>query len=293
MRFEDMKDFSGEARREGILHHFGDQLTHIGRSHPLIKQIRDIQRGRQGALKKNYIAEGLQLLNFARQFRVSIDHIVLCAEDIYTIEAQSLLEALIQRAKQAFIVSPKVFSDISGKDNSNGMLIMGSFPFKSLMDLEKGKKSIVVILDGLELPGNIGTIMRSMDATGADALIITNRRAHVNHPLTLRSSRGACFKIPVVEASVKETMDWLEKLQMEVILADTRAQRTYYQLSYKQPSAIVMGSERFGIDAAWYDYPHTGVSIPMLGSCDSLNVGIATTVLLYEASMKKLGSIIR
>jgi len=152
---------------------------------------------------------------------------------------------------------------------------------------------LVIILDGLETPGNIGSIIRSADAVDAKAIIFTNRQAHLYHPLMIRSSRGACFKLPLVESNVSTVQSFLLKNNYEIVLAEPSADKHYYQYSYDKPTALVMGSERFGISKEWFNKDYKAVSIPMLGDCDSLNVSIATTVLLYEIRLQKNSELIR
>ncbi|MDP4179280.1 MAG: RNA methyltransferase, partial [Bacillota bacterium] len=213
----------------------------------------------------------------------------VCIEDIYTIEAQALLDKFIDMAEEVFVVSNRVFTGISEKENSQGLMAVCYFPYKSFDDITLQKNNIVIILDGLEIPGNIGTVTRSADATGIDAIIINNRKTRLNHPKFIRSSMGACFSIPIIDSNYDETIEWLNKNKFNIVLTDTRAETTYFDLNYDGRIAIVMGSEKYGIDETWYKTDYSGISIPMLGKCDSLNVGVAATIIMYEASLKNKG----
>ncbi|MBO7390027.1 MAG: RNA methyltransferase, partial [Clostridia bacterium] len=158
-------------------------------------------------------------------------------------------------------------------------------------DITFDDKAVVLVLDGIEIPGNMGTLVRVADGAGADAVFIVNRKARLTHPKFIHSTMGAAFHVPIIEfESVDECFDYLRSKQFTVYLADSRAEKMYYELPFGKRVAFVMGSERYGISRVWYDKDVDLVAIPMLGECDSLNVGVAGTVLLYEACVKnKLG----
>ena len=166
-------------------------------------------------------------------------------------------------------------------------------PHFELKDIKLKEKNLVVILDGLEIPGNIGTIIRSVDGAGGDGVILCNRKARLTHPKLIKSSQGSNFTIPIVETEMAEVTDWLYKNNFKIYLTDTRAQKEYYECNFDGRVAIVAGSERYGISREWYDTNCELISIPMYGDCDSLNVAIATTIVLYEAGLELRGKINR
>ena len=127
------------------------------------------------------------------------------------------------------------------------------------------------------------------DGTDTDAIIICNRKTRLTHPKILRSSQGSCFKIPIVEEEATSVIEWLTKNHYKIILTDTDAENFYFDENYKGKIAIIMGSERYGISKEWYGIGAKSVKIPMFGDCDSLNVGIAATLILYEAAISRSG----
>ena len=117
---------------------------------------------------------------------------------------------------------------------------------------------------------------------------MTNRKVRLSHPKLVKGSQGAILTVPVYDfGSVDECYATLNKFGYTLYLADTRAERTYYDTKYAKRTAIVVGSERYGINRRWYDFKTETVSIPMFGKCDSLNVGTAATVLVYEAAVRQ------
>ncbi|MBA3278411.1 MAG: hypothetical protein H0U22_06780 [Geodermatophilaceae bacterium] len=142
----------------------------------------------------------------------------------------------------------------------------------------------MLVADGLEIPGNLGTLMRTMDAVAADCLVLTNRRTRASHPKVFRGSHGMSLSVPTVDFDeVTEAIDWLAVHDFTVYLADTASAVDYREADYGGRVAIVVSSERYGISRPWYERGYGAVCIPMLGRSDSLNVSISASILLYEA----------
>lgn len=126
-----------------------------------------------------------------------------------------------------------------------------------------------------------------------DGIILCNRKARLTHPKLIKASQGSNFTVPIVECEMEEAFKWLSENNFKIYLTDTRAEEEYYEEDYKGRIAIVAGSERYGISREWYDKDVNMISIPMYGDCDSLNVAIATTIILYEAGLQLKGKIKR
>ena len=140
------------------------------------------------------------------------------------------------------------------------------------------------MIDGIEIPGNLGTLIRTADACAADCLVLTNRRTRLTHPKVLRSSQGMSVRVPAVEFDeVTDAIAWLGRHGFTVYLADTEGSENYRSGDYGGRTALVVGSERYGISPPWHAGGFRRVGIPMLGSADSLNVAVSAAVLLYEA----------
>jgi TrmH family RNA methyltransferase len=281
------KNLSEEQRRDKFVEKFSSISYPAGKSHPAVKQARELVKKSNRIDNNSFevLIEGYPILAMAYKYNVKIKYLFVCPEEIYSQDILTDLPRFINSAETVLDVSPKVFDLITNKGNSNGLLAIGELHDGSISSL--GKQDLVVVLDGLETPGNIGSIIRSADAVDAKAIIITNKQAHLFHPLMIRSSRGACFKIPIIEEEARVVQSYLLDNNYEIVLADPHAEKYYYEQSYKNHTALIMGSERFGISPQWFEKEHLPVSIPMMGDCDSLNVSIATTVLLYDVRLKK------
>ena len=181
--------------------------------------------------------------------------------------------------------------------NSN-ITALDDIPFGhkiALADIEKlieGNNNVLaIVMDGLEQPGNIGAILRSFDCAGGDFAIVTNKQAKLGNSRLVRSSLGASFMLPVLEAEIGETQDWLENHGFKCVVTDLQAKQNYREIDYSGRIAIISGNEHTGISDSWRKLPHSqSIIIPMLGSVESLNVGFASTLVSYEAGLQKFGN---
>lgn len=257
----------------------------IGDQNPKLKQIKAVISNTKPNPKKLFVSEGIKMHYDIYKNNAKVESLIVCKECIKTEEAYLLIQKLIPLCENVFEVSKKTFEKISEKDNPDGMLSLVYLPQRKLNELNIKDKAIVLILDGVEIPGNIGTMVRMCDGAGVDAIFVCNRKARLTHPKVIKASQGALLTIPIFEfENTQDCFEFLRKNKFVTYLADTRATKTYYQHDYDKHTAIVMGSERYGITKEWYNQNCELLSIPMLGNCDSLNVAIAATVIVYEAT---------
>ncbi len=287
MHYKDIKGMSIEDKQNHFNNIYGHKLKYVGNKYHIVERVLSLNKNSKPNPEKLAVIDGIFSLDLARKYGIGVKYLIICLEKVYSIEAQELIDTFINFAEESIIVSEKVFNNIAEKENSHGIMAVVYLPPKKFEEIHIEKNSVVLILDGLEIPGNIGTILRSADATGIDCVIINNRKTRLNHPKLMRSSLGSVFKVPVVEAeSFLELETWLKKNNYKVIITDTDASSNYYDLEYDGRIAIVMGSEKYGVSEDFYKLNYEGVRIPMLGDMDSLNVGVAATIIMYEAALK-------
>ncbi len=259
----------------------------IGEQNPKIKQIKGVISNTKPNPHKLFVAEGIWMLSMCEKFHTPIDSLILCPEHIRTPEAAALAEKLAARTAELYIVSAKTYEKISERGQPDGLLALAQLPRHELSDFHPRGNAVLLILDGVEIPGNIGTMMRMADGAGVDGVFLCNRKARLTHPKLIKGSQGAILSVPFFEfETVAACREWLDRNSFTVYLADTRAKLYYYDEPFGKKTALVMGSERYGISREWYDGAYQMIAIPMEGSCDSLNVGVAATVLAYEAVKK-------
>jgi TrmH family RNA methyltransferase len=260
------------------------ELQQIGLRHPAAELVRDIQRNRTGIPRRTFVAEGLFENNAVLEAGVSIDTFLWCPEAAYSDEARTRSKQLTERARRSYRISEKTLTYLAERPNPDGLISIARLPDIDPETVAFGKNGLILVIDGIEIPGNLGTLIRTADACAADCLVLTNRRTRLTHPKVLRSSQGMSVRVPAVEFDeVGDAIAWLGRHRFTVYLADTDDSENYRSCDYQGRTALVVGSERYGISRPWHEAGFRRIRIPMLGAADSLNVAVSAAVLLYEA----------
>lgn len=172
-------------------------------------------------------------------------------------------------------------------DRAEGMVATVRVPDLALAALRLPANPLVVVLEAVEKPGNLGAVVRSADGAGADAVIAADLRTDLFNPNAIRASLGAVFAVPVAAGTSEEVRAELERRGTAIVTARVDAADLYTDVDLTGPVAIVLGSEADGLTDRWPAPPARAVRLPMLGVGDSLNVSIAAAVLLYEARRQR------
>ncbi len=290
MDFFDIGDLSLQEKDDLFRSRYHGKLRYAGKKHPAVERVMALNNNSKPNPERLAAMSGIWAVTLAQKYDVRMKYLIICLEQLKSIESQRLADWFIERAEETYVVSPRVFNSLAETENGQGLMGVIYLDFLPLKDFKPGADSLVLILDGLEIPGNVGTILRSSEATGTEAVFMTNRKVRISHPKLLRSSMGSVFRIPLIDApDTGELIDYLEAEGFTIILTDTDSPNNYFDLEYQGRVAVVMGAEKYGISKIFYDRQHEDVMIPMLGDMDSLNVGVAATILLYEAAMKNKG----
>jgi TrmH family RNA methyltransferase len=193
------------------------------------------------------------------------------------------------RAAGAEIIScaPPVFAKMAYRERPEGLLALVPQAKLDLAGLKLPAAPLLVVAEAIEKPGNLGTILRSADAAGADAVVVCDRCTDINNPNVVRASIGAIFTVPVAEASSVEAIEWLRKKKIQILAASPHAKLDYTRADLRRGTAIVVGAEQYGLSERWMKAADLQVRIPMRGQIDSLNVAAATTILLFEAARQR------
>jgi TrmH family RNA methyltransferase len=216
-----------------------------------------------------------------------IDAFYYCPEACDQPEAAAEIAA---RAQAVYRISLKLLARVSRRTRSDGLISIARLPSWRPDQLQLAKDALLLVADGVEYAGNLGTLIRTVDAAKADCLILTSRRAKLTNPAVYAASRGMVLTTPVLEfASVAEAASWLRRHEFEVHLADPAATGSYRVPEYRGRTAFVVGSEGEGLHMNWHEQGFKKVSIPMLGQADSLNVALSAGILLFEARARKDG----
>ncbi len=249
--------------------------------------------------RKLFVCEGLWAVEKLIEKNIKVTHFFYNADKL---DADKIDEKNIEKiakmskySKNSYAISEKACKKISDRDGYDEYFIIAEAIIYTFADIEKLIKNnnnvLAIVMDGLEQPGNIGAILRSFDCAGGDFAIVTNKQAKLGNSRLVRSSLGASFMLPVLEADIDETQKWLEANGFKSVVTDLQAKQSYREIDYSGRIAIISGNEHTGISTSWRNLEHSqSIIIPMLGSCESLNVGFASTLVSYEAGLQKFGN---
>lgn len=245
-------------------------------SNPLIKQARALRQHKARAESGLFLVEGIQHVGEAVAAGWDVDSI-LYAPDLLTSDFARNLIARVSAAPQP--VSAQVMESLADKENPQGILAIVHQKKMRLNELESVRTGVAIVSP--QDPGNLGTILRTVDAVGADALFILDGGVELYHPTTVRASMGTIFSKPVVQTSFNEFIYWARNGKYQLIGTSAKADMDYRKLTPKTPWILVMGNEQKGLSAAQVAACDMTVSLPMRGRVSSLNLAVATGIFLY------------
>ena len=211
------------------------------------------------------------------------------------IEGKDGLDALIAKAET---LNPRLgvvqipaflYEKVAYRGSTEGIIAEVHSVPSSLEDLRLGERPLVMVLESVEKPGNLGAVLRSADAAGADAVIVCDPLTDIWNPNLIRSSVGAVFSVPVAVCTSADAIAFLKKRGIRILTAQLQDSEWYYDTDMTGATALVMGTESTGLTQAWRDSADAHIKIPMLGRLDSLNVSVSAAVLLYEAVRQRKG----
>lgn len=247
-----------------------------------------------------FVCEDLWAAEKLIEKKLEVPLFIFCEDaltsDKIKVEELQKIYAITKYAKQSFVVSAKACKKISDRDGFDQFFTIAKMPRYTLKDIEKklgnNNNVMAIVMDGLEQPGNIGAILRTCDCAGVDFAVIVNRKARLTNSRLIRSSLGAAFMLPVVDADISEAQKWFEENNFKCLVTDLQGKKSFKDANYDGRIAIVAGNEHTGISDSWRHLKNSeSIIIPMYGSCESLNVGFASTLVAYEAGVRKFNNI--
>ncbi|MDY4787757.1 MAG: TrmH family RNA methyltransferase [Bacilli bacterium] len=261
-------------------------MLNIGKSHEVIKLVKKVKTKPSNLI---YI-EDLSVLSLLMEQKKQLEVFLVCEELIFSDEAKKIVAYFKDNSKEIYSVSKKVYDDLIDKGFSAGMIGLYAYEFKSLKEVKN--KHFVVVLDGLETPGNLGTILRTCDAYNVDLVILVDSKTNVYNPKVVQSSRGMSLSVDIVNTSYEEAQAYLLNNNFDIYLGEPELGKSYLEYDYLNNVALVFGNERFGINKNWYSKKHHKLYVPMYGKMTSLNVSVAASIVICYAGIninKRLG----
>lgn len=229
------------------------------------------------------LIEGLKELGLAVKRGLELKRLFYCEELFRRSEERDILNQAKRQRAELVPVNRHVFEKLAYREESFGLVAIARQPNLTLKDIPLGELPLLVVVESVEKPGNLGAILRSADAAGVDGVIVCGRSTDIYNPNAVRASLGTIFTVPVVKAEVSEIISWLKERGIKTVATTPHTEVEYFDADLKGPCAIVMGSEHEGLSDAWLKEADVKVRIPMKGEADSLNLSVSTALLLYEA----------
>lgn len=235
-----------------------------------------------------FVVEGKRELQHCLDAGLEIDSVFYCPTILGNSDGADIALSFPNR-QRCFEVSKEVYNKIAYREGTEGVIAEVRTRSLSLADLKLKDNPLFVILESVEKPGNLGAVLRSADAAGADAVIVCDPLTDLYNPNLIRSSIGAIFSVPCIACSSEDCISFLKDHNIRILTAQLQDSELYYDTDMKSGTAIVMGTESTGLTEIWRGAADAHIRIPMLGQLDSLNVSVSAAILLFEAVRQRNG----
>lgn len=248
---------------------------------PKIKTLLELQEKSKARRKEGlFVVEGRRELLHCVEAGYEPYAVFYCPEIISNAD----FDAVVEKCDCNYYEIPQhLYDKVAYRGGTEGVIAELRCKEMSLEALQMKENPLVVVLEAVEKPGNLGAVLRSADASGVDAVIVCDPLTDMYNPNLIRSSIGAIFTVPVATASSEDTIKWLKANNIKIYTAQLQDSEWYYDTDMKGGTAIVMGTEATGLTNAWRKAADAHIKIPMLGKLDSLNVSVSAAILMFEA----------
>ncbi len=222
---------------------------------------------------------------FVVEGRRELEHCIEAGFDIHTVFVCPEVASATPACGSANVIEVPLalYEKIAVRGSTEGIVAEVRVKERRLGELELPDNPLIVVLESVEKPGNLGAVLRSADAAGADAVIVCDPLTDLWNPNLIRASIGAVFTVPTIAAPSAEVIPWLKARGIRILTAQLQDSEWYYETPMTGPTALVMGTESTGLTQAWRIAADAHIRIPMLGRLDSLNVSVSAAILLFEA----------
>ena len=258
------------------------QITSV--QNPFIKSLVLLQEKAKARKQSGtFLIEGIREIELAIKGNYELETILFCPE--LTNLSNNLT---IQKSNNPIIeISKEVYQKLAYRDTTEGIIAVAKTKSHQLSDLQLPENPLILVMESIEKPGNIGAMLRTCDAAKVDAVIIANPKTDLYNPNMVRSSVGCLFTNQIATASTEETIDFLQQNNINFYSATLQNSTSYHTQNFTKPTALVVGTEATGLTLAWREKATQNIIIPMQGEIDSMNVSVAAAILIFEAKRQR------
>ena len=250
-----------------------------------IKSLQKLEKSSERRERGVFLIEGEREIQKAINSGIKITEAYYCPQLVSIDKVQHLLgnEVLLTA------VSTHVYEAVAYRENKDGVIAIATIRSFNLVDIPFAESPLLIVLESVEKPGNLGAILRTADAAGVDGVIVCDPKTDIYNPNVIRSSIGCVFTTPVVTCTNQEALSFLKEKNINSLATTPYSSNFYFSENLTQGIAIVMGSEADGLSKFWIDNASSQTKVPMLGQADSLNVSVCLAVVVYEAVRQRFG----
>ncbi|GAB3725293.1 TrmH family RNA methyltransferase [Flavobacterium koreense] len=258
------------------------QITSI--QNPLIKSLVLLQEKAKARKQSGtFLIEGKREIELAIKGNYQLETILFLPELITENEINKLVKSKVELIE----ITKEVYQKLAYRDTTEGILAIAKTKTLSLNDLKLPENALILVMESIEKPGNIGAMLRTCDAANIDAVIIANPKTDLYNPNIVRSSVGCLFTNQIATDTTENVIQFLKDKKIAIFGATLQNSNFYHTQDYTTASALVVGTEATGLTQAWRDNATQNIIIPMQGEIDSMNVSVASAILLFEAKRQR------
>jgi TrmH family RNA methyltransferase len=250
---------------------------------PRLKRLVRLRDRRQRDEDRAFLVEGYREVRRALGKKVVLGELYYCPDWFLGENEPALLAQAAAAGAELFELSKDAFAKVAYRERPDGILAVAPQWRRTLADLALPAEPFILVVEAIEKPGNLGTILRSADAAGCDAVVVCDPVTDLFNPNVVRASTGVLFSVPCVVEGNEAVLAWLKGRGIRVVATTPAAPKSYTDADLRGPLAVVMGSEQYGLSEFWLKNSDDSVRIPMAGQADSLNVAMAALITLFEA----------
>ncbi len=258
------------------------------RQNDQVKNLVKLRERKHRDRQSRFLVEGLREIEHALTAGFEITHLYYCTDFFPSDEHALFISKQKETAASPVIsMSPDAFTKASHREGPDGLIAIAVQQSNVLSDLKLSEQPLLLVLEGIEKPGNLGAILRSADGAGVDAVILVDCVLDLYNPNAIRSSQGLVFALPIISTNRESLSAWLEAHDIVCCATTPDTETLHWDIDYRESIALFMGSESDGLMPYWLEKAAHKIRIPMAGQADSLNVAAAATVCLYEARRQR------
>ena len=256
---------------------------------PKIKQIKSLYRRKNRWNMELFIIEGVKILEECIDNNYPLENIIYSDELFNTNGGVEIYER-IKSYENLIYVPNSLFKEISDTENPQGIMALAKITERQIEELYKLDNPFILFLEEIQDPGNMGTIIRTADAFNLDGIIVSEGSVDIYNPKVIRSTMGSIFRTPVYY--IKDNMETIKKFEsmgFKIFATSLEGENYTYNIDFKNSSLILIGNESKGLSDELHSLAHQWIKIPILGGAESLNVAIATSIIMYEGIKQRMG----